>query len=167
MLFSTLLIGYIAAAGLPNGYEGATWGMTSEDLRQIASVQKIEPGDTFNYAEHLEEDPDVYIRNNDQHERIEYYFFEGQLYKIFIVYDRILYHSRFYDRLIEKAKEDYGHSQEVYQEELFGLRIQHTLWEDAVSILDLRKGAGFIYQVRIHKDAAQRKDHSLQKKIGI
>ena len=167
MMSFVFMAGLIAVTGLPNGYEKAIWGMTVEELQQVASVEQVEVGDGLNYAEHQEEDPEVYIRLTDQHERIEYYFFEGRLYKIFIVYDRILYHTHFYDRLIEEVKGHHGPPQKIYHEELFGLPIQHTLWEDQVSILDLRKGAGFVYQVRIQKAAAQKKARSPQQKKGI
>lgn len=167
MILTLFVAGFVAVIGLPSGYEKATWGMSAEELQQVASVDKIELGDGLNYAEHLEEDPEVYVRLTDQHERIEYYFFEGRLYKIFIVYDRILYHTHFYDRLIGEVKGRYGPPHKIYQEELFGLPIQHSLWEDKSSILDLRKGAGFVYQVRIDKATDQKKARSLHKKKGI
>ena len=167
MMLAVFMAGIIAVTGLPGGFEQATWGMTVEELKKVAAVEKVDLEEGFNYAEHMEEDPEVYARTTDQHERIEYYFFEGKLYKIFIIYDRILFHTRFYDRLTEEVKDRYGSPKEAYTEQLFDLPIQHTLWEDGTSTLDLRKGAGFIYQVRINKAAAQKKTHAQQKRKGI
>jgi hypothetical protein len=158
---------FIAVNNLPNGHEKATWGMTAEELQRIASVERADTEEGFNYAEHQEEDPEVYIRLAGRHERIEYYFFQGKLYKIFIVYDRILYHTPFYKRLIDEVKADFGPPHGTYQEEFFGLPIQHNLWEDNVSSLDIRKGAGFVYQVRTHKNMAEKKARLQQRKKSI
>jgi hypothetical protein len=167
VLLKVFIIALIAAVGLPEGFEKAKWGMTADELQAVAPVEKMDAGEGFNYAEHLEEDPEVYARMTEAHERIEYYFFEGRLYKIFIIYDRTLFHTPFYDRLIEEVKRQYGPPQDSYTEPFFDLTIQHTLWEDEASTLDLRKGAGFIYQVRIHKAAAEKKERSAHKKKGI
>ncbi len=167
MLLAVLMMGFIAVSNLPNGHEKATWGMTVEELQRVASVEKADTEEGFNYAEHQEEDPEVYIRLAGGHERIEYYFFQGKLYKIFIVYDRILYHTRFYDRLIDEVKGDFGPPHKTYEEEFFGLPIQHHFWEDNVSSLDLRKGAGFVYQVRTHKALAEKKARLQQRKKSI
>ena len=77
--------------------------------------------------------------------------FNGELYKIFVVYDKVLYHTRFYDELVKEIQEAFGLPKRSFEEQYFGLDVLHTLWEDSGSILDLRKGAGFIYQVRIDK----------------
>ena len=164
LLFSALAF---AGAALPTGHAPATWGMTVAEIRKQVEIVRAIPGEGFGYAEHLEEDPEVYIRNTAQHERVEYYFYEGRLYKIFIVYDRIFFHTRFYQKLAEEVRTQFGDPKDTYQENFFGLSIQHTLWEDSESILDLRKGAGFIYQVRIDKEAAARKKKTLRRKKSI
>ena len=105
MVFTLLLASLIAAPDLPGGYEQATWGMTAEELQRIADVDRILKGDGFNYAEHLEEEPQVYARMTEQHERIEYYFFQGRLYKIFIIYDKKFGHTPpFFVSMITKMK---------------------------------------------------------------
>lgn len=167
VILTILLSVFIIDAKLPNGLEKATWGMTVEELQQVANIQKVHAGDGFGYAEHMEEDPDVYIRMTPDHNRIEYYFFEGRLYKIFIIYDKILYNSAFYQRLIDEMKEMYGLPHKSYEEKFFDLAIQHTLWEGESSKLDLRKGAGFVYQVRINKAVAREKTSKQKKKQGI
>jgi hypothetical protein len=157
----------VAGAALPHGYDRADWGITVAELQKQVEIERAGMTDEFGYAEHLEEDPDVYFRMTSNHERVEYYFYEARLYKVFIIYDRIYFHTRFYEDLVEEMKKSFGEPHEVYQEDFFGLPIQHTRWEDADSILDLRKGAGFIYQVRIDKAANQNKAKAQTKKKSI
>ncbi|HEY5594606.1 MAG TPA: hypothetical protein VIL61_05535 [Nitrospiria bacterium] len=169
VIMAFLILPPFAAAGaaLPDGYDPVHWGITVDDLKKQVEVERVEMTDEFGYAEHMEEDPEVYARMTSRHERIEYYFFQGRLYKIFVVYDRIFFHTRFYEDLIEEMKESFGPPLKTYQEEFFGLSIQHIRWEDDASVLDLRKGAGFIYQVRIDKAADQKKAKAENKKKGI
>jgi len=164
-----LLLPSLAWAGssLPNGYDRAGWGMTVPELQKQVGIERAEMSDGFGYAEHLEEDPDVYYQMTPEHERVEYYFYRGRLYKVFIIYDRVLFHTRFYEELIEKTKKTYGDPKDAYQEDFFGLPIQHTRWEDSTSILDLRRGAGFIYQVRIDKTTNEIKTKAQTKKKSI
>jgi len=138
-----------------------------DDLKKQVEVERVEMTDEFGYAEHLEEDPEVYARMTSEHERVEYYFFQGRLYKVFVIYDRIFFHTRFYEDLIEEMTKSFGPPHKTYQEEFFGLNIQHTRWEDDNAVLDLRKGAGFIYQVRIDKAADRIKAKAVTKKKGI
>ena len=167
VILAILLSVFIAEAKLPNGLDKANWGMTVEELQQVASIEKVHTGDGFGYAEHMEEDPDVYIRMTPDHNRIEYYFFEGRLYKTFIIYDKLLYHSGFYQRLVDEIKEKYGLPHQSYEEKIFGLTIQHNLWKGESSELDLRKGAGFVYQVRINKAVVREKMSKQKKDQGI
>jgi hypothetical protein len=168
ILLSLILPSYAAAgAALPGGYDRAGWGITVAELQKQVDIERAEMTDGFGYAEHLEADPDVYFRMTPNHERVEYYFYQARLYKVFIIYDRIYFHTRFYEDLVGEMKKNFGEPNEVYQEDFFGLPIQHTRWEDADSILDLRKGAGFIYQVRIDKAANQNKAKAGTKKKSI
>lgn len=169
IIIVSLFLPSLAAAGaaMPNGYDQARWGITAAELKNQVEVDRAEMTDEFGYAEHLEEDPEVYARVTPRHERIEYYFYQGRLYKIFVVYDRIFFHTRLYEDLIEEMKKSFGPPLKTYQEKFFGLSIQHTRWEDDASVLDLRKGAGFIYQVRIDKAAEHEKARAQTKKKGI
>jgi hypothetical protein len=162
-----LLTAYLLVAGLPAGHGPVTFGMTVDQLRSKVQVDKVNTTEGFNYAEHLEEDPEVYAGMGDQHERIEYYFFEGRLYKIFIIYDRMFYHTGLYKRLVADAQKRFGKPEKVFDESLMDLLIHHTLWEDADTSLDLRMGAGFIYQVRTDKAMADKKAKAQKKHKGI
>lgn len=167
MFLIVLLSSLIASSELPNGHKEAHWGMTAQELLQAVDAKPIKTGDGFGYAEHLEKNPEVYVHLTEKHERIEYYFFEKRLYKIFIVYDRVLNHGGFYGQLVNTIKKQHGPPGKKYQEQLFDFTIEHTLWEDEKSELDIRKGAGFIYQVRINKSAADRKLLADKKNKGI
>ena len=169
ILIIGLFISVPAVAGeteLPLGYHQANWGMTVLEVSKEVPMIPAGGSGGFGYAEHLEEDPDVYTWTSPKHERVEYYFYRGKLYKIFIVYDRIFFHTKFYEKLIDQTQKAFGEPGKNYQEEYFGLSIQHVLWEDRVSVLDLRKGGGFIYQVRIDKSAAEEKTKASGKRKG-
>lgn len=169
ILMVSLFFPSLVAAGpaLPEGYEQARWGISVAELKSQVEVNRAEMTDEFGYADHQEADPDVYYRTTSQHKRIEYYFYEGRLYKVYVIYDRIFYHTRFYEDLVEEIKKSFGPPLKAYQEDFFGLTIQHTRWEDAAAILDLRKGAGFIYQVRIDRAADRKKAKALIRKKSI
>jgi len=154
MLLAALLQ---VAVSLPSGYQAAHWGMTVDELRSLTSVQRAGHGRKFGYADHAEIDPDVYVHVTQDKTRIEYYFFKGRLYKVFLVYDRSVTSPEFYQELVQEHEGRYGPFQAQYPEEFFGYVVQHTRWENAESVLDLRMGAGFVYQVRIDKKAAEAK----------
>ncbi|HEY4485284.1 MAG TPA: hypothetical protein VI702_03020 [Nitrospiria bacterium] len=155
------------AASLPNGFDTAAWGITAAELQKLSDVVRADASGDFGYAEHGEEDPEVYAGMTPSHERVEYYFFQGRLYKIFIIYDRIYFHTRLYEELVKRLKTDYGTPKQVYEENVFGLTVQHTVWEDSSTKLDLRKGAGFIYQVRIDTAAELRKKTTQRRKGAL
>ena len=166
-LVTLMNTGQIATPSLPTGFQEAQWNMTVKQLEAVTKIKKIITTDGFNYAEHIEENPEVYVQMTPNHERIEYYFFGGRLYKVFIIYDRMLTHTKFYDELIKEMQDRYGPPQNIFDENIVNLIIRHTEWQDKASILDLRKGAGFIYQVRINKSAAEKKARTQHKKKGI
>jgi len=171
-MFGVILAASLQVAmTLPNGHDGMTWGMTIEDLTSQFDVHKAAPGSEYGYADHTEVDPVVYVRITDDKTRFEYYFFEGKLYKIYKVYDRARSSKEFYQQLISDAQKLYGPAQSHYQENVFGILVLHVKWEDSVTSMDLRSGAGYIYQVLVdiaadHKKGNQlRKKHTLEKSI--
>jgi hypothetical protein len=104
----------------------------------------------------MEKNPDVYVTKNDK-QRIEYYFFKQKLYKVFIIYPRNSNNEGLYRQLITENIAKYGKPTNQYQEKVFGLAVLHTVWTDGKSDLDIRSGAGYIYQVRSDKKAAAAK----------
>jgi hypothetical protein len=145
-----------ATTELPSGYEMANWGITVAELKKQTTVFKASPGSEYNYSEHMEVNPDVYVQKVAD-KRIEYYFFRGKLYKIFILYNRALANPESYQKLISQQSKKYGPPQRRYQEVVFGLQVQHASWSDKESSLDLRLGAGYVYQVRTQKSVAAAK----------
>jgi hypothetical protein len=120
-------------------------------------VQKAEQGTKYSYADHLEDNPDVHVLIREDNTRIEYYFFQGRLYKVFVVYDRSATSTEFYKKLVMDKQTEYGPAQSHYQEEYYGIQVLHVKWEDMNSIMDLRSAAGYIYQVLIDKKAKNEK----------
>jgi len=155
------------AASLPNGYQGAVWGIDSKQLEELVEVHKATPGSEYNYSDHMETEPDVYIQFAEENKRVEYYFFKGRLYKIFIVYDRSLTSPQFYQQKITEARQKYGAPQGQFEEKVFGLTVQHTTWEGQQTLLDVRSGAGFIFEVLMDKRVAQVKALRRQLKNAI
>jgi len=146
------------ALSLPAGYEQAEWGVTAKQLKLQVPIVKINPGDNYYYAEHMEIDPDVYVYKTKDKKRIEYYFYQKKLYKVFVVYDRAPEAERLYAQLKDKLVSEFGKPAREYKRKVFGLHVTHMQWEDDRTIFDLRNGAGFIYQVRVHKDALKAKE---------
>lgn len=154
----------VATFELPTGYEGANWGMSVEELTSQLNVHKASPGSEYSYADHAETDPNVYVRVTDDNTRIEYYFFEDLLYKIYVVYDRAKSSADFYQEKILATRKKYGPAQSHYQERVYGLLVLHVKWDDGKSTLDLRSGAGYIYEVLVNKDAERKKASLIRKK---
>ena len=166
-MFKIILIAVMLATGsitLPSGYEGMSWGMTIEDLTSQADVHKATPGSEYSYADHMEQDPNVYVRVTEKNTRIEYYFFEGLLYKIYVVYDRAKSSDAFYQERIVETRKQFGPAQSHYQEKVFGLLVLHVKWDDGTSSFDLRSGAGYIYEVYVDKKAERKKAAQIRKR---
>jgi hypothetical protein len=115
----------------------------------------------------MEIDPDVYVRRTQDNKKIEYYFYHGRLYKIYIVYDREKSTDVFYKELINKAHKEYGPAQSHYQENVFGIMVLHVMWDDGSSTLDLRSGAGYVYEVLIDKAAEREKANQIRQKRSL
>ena len=167
MNFLLLSIALQIPVALPNGYEGFNWGMTVEQLTSQLPVKKATQGSEFGYADHMEQDPQVFVRTTQDNTRIEYYFFEDKLYKIFVVYDRAKSSNDFYKSLIKKTQKEHGNASSYYQENVMGIVVLHAIWDDGTSTLDLRSGAGYIYEVMINKAAERKKALAQQRKGSI
>jgi hypothetical protein len=142
---------------LPNGYEDISWGTTIEELTSQIDVHKATPGSEYSYADHMEQNPTVYVRVTKKDTRVEYYFFEGLLYKIYVVYNRAKSSDKFYQKRIIESRKQFGPAQSHYQEKVFGLLVLHVKWDDGTSSFDLRSGAGYIYEVYVDKKAERKK----------
>lgn len=160
LIAASFFIFLLNATNLPPGYEQAHWGMSVTDLEKITELHKASPGSEYQYAEHMETNPDVYVTVLPD-KRVEYYFFRQKLYKIFIVYKKSFTTATdgesFYQTLVQQHTDLYGKAHESFQETVFGMNVVHNAWMNDDSILDIRSGAGYIYQVRVDRKAAAAK----------
>lgn len=162
-MFAALVVA-TASQELPDGYGDSHWGLTVEELTSQVDVHKAGSGSEYSYADHTELDPEVYVRVTEENTRIEYYFYNGLLYKIYVVYDRSKSSAEFYQQRIEETRKKYGPAQSHYQEKIYGLLIFHVKWDDGSSTLDLRSGAGYIYEVYVDKKAERKKASEYRKR---
>jgi hypothetical protein len=168
MIIGILTMFLANTVSLPAGYEQALWGITTSQLKQIAPVVKVKSGANYRFAEHMEIDPDVYVlKDTKQNKKIEYYFYKGKLYKIFVVYDRKPQSISLYKQIKDNLVSDFGNYKRNFKQKVFGLVVTHTQWEDEKTLLDLREGAGFVYQVRIDRDALKIKEMAYHLKKAI
>jgi hypothetical protein len=156
-----------AGAPLPQGLGDARWGMTAEELGRHLSVHKIDDDDQFGYAEHLEQEPDVYAGTTVDGKRIEYYLYGNALYKLFLIHARNQRDPQLYRQMVRQLTDAYGPAQRTYEETVFGLTITHTVWQDAVTQVDLRFGGGFVFEVHTDRVRAAAKQEALKRKKSI
>lgn len=165
--FSVIAVLLLTATTLPNGLDTFRWGMSVDELIKQAPVQKVELGHGYGYAEHTETNPDVYAQASDGKRHREFYFFHGKLYKIFTVYHRNLTQPEFYASLIADLKKKHGEPAGSYEDQVMGMPVRHVEWKDAHNTIDLRMGAGFIFEVRIDNAAAAEKKALINLKQSI
>jgi hypothetical protein len=156
-----------AAEPLPQGLGDAHWGMTAEELGRRLSVQKIDATDQFGYAEHTEREPDVYAGTTPDGKRVEYYLYDNALYKLFIIHARNQREPQLYRLMVQELTATYGPARRAYEEMVFGLRITHTVWQDAVTQVDLRYGGGFVFEVHVDRVRSAAKQEALKRKKSI
>jgi len=156
-----------AGEPLPRGWGEAHWGMSAEELGRRLSARPVDADDQFGYAEHLEQDPDVYAGTTPDGKRVEYYLYDHALYKVFIIHARNQREPRLYRQMVGQLTDAYGPSQLAYEETVFGLRITHTVWQDAVTQVDLRYGGGFVFEVHTDRARAAAKQDALKRKKSI
>ena len=154
-------------APLPPGLGDAHWGMTAEELIHRLKAQKVDADDQFGYAEHLEQEPDVYAGTTADGKRVEYYLYRDALYKLFIIHARNQREPQLYRQMVQQLMAIYGPAQRTYDETVFGLTITHTVWQDAVTQVDLRFGGGFVFEVHTDRARAAAKDAALKRKKSI
>ena len=76
---SILALQLLMHTALPNSYHGAKWGMSHSELNSQTKVYKASHHGNYNYADHSEINPDVYVRKTADNKRLEYYFFNKKL----------------------------------------------------------------------------------------
>lgn len=164
---SLLAIQLLFPTALPTNYYCAHWGMTASELNSQHKVYKATHHGNYNYADHSEINPDVYVRKTTDHKRLEYYFFNKKLYKIYVIYPKSHALTKNYQNQLTRFKQKFGDPSDSSRESYYGMEIQHNRWDNVITSLDLRLGAGFIYEVWVQKKAAKLKALQQERKKSI
>ncbi len=169
VLLGLAAVGPAVGAGtpLPRGLDAARWGMTVDELRRQVPIEKVDLNDPFSHAEHLEQEPEIYARETADGKRAEYYFYNGELYKIFVIHARNQRDPALYHQLVQQLTAIYGPPQRTYEEVVFGLKITHTVWEEPTTRVDLRFGGGFVFQVHTDRIRSDAKETASKRKKSI
>lgn len=151
------------------GYGNAKWGMTVEELSKLVDITDAVKTGKF-YADHFEWKPDVYVSYLPPNEqKIEYYFYNNKLYKIFIIYklSKSNYSNplKYFESIVNEAINVYGKPKASYEDDSLGFPIWHNVWEDNIARMDIKMGSGFIHKVLIHKGLSNEKSLEMENKI--
>lgn len=164
MLTTILLLLSSAFATHPLGDSNLKWGISVQELKAQYDVIKIDPENPHgqHYTDFSEIDPQVYINRSVPGQKIEFYFYEGKLYKTFIVHLDQEGSQEKYEQKLKELEKTFGHPPKHKQSSVFNLPVLHSVWDFEKEQYDLRFGAGYMYEVRIYKPAAEEK-HDRQK----
>ena len=140
--------------------------MAVEELGKVMDITDVVSLGKF-YAEHFEWKPDVYVSYlPPDYQKIEYYFYNNKLYKIFIMYklkkSKFKNPLKYFESIVNAAIKTYGKPQASYEDDRFGFPIWHNVWEDNVTQMDIRMGSSFIHKVLMHKDLTNAKSLELE-----
>mgnify|MGYP000748924202 CR=1 FL=1 len=152
-----LLISSFATSPLGEG--DIQWGISEQTLMDRYQVVKVDPDNPQgnHYTEFMEINPVVYIDRSTPGKKIEFYFYEGRLYKTFIIdLDQTNAPAR-YEEKIKQLTESLGKPSQQRQSIIYNIPVYHSIWEFKDEQFDLRFGAGYIYEVRTHKPSAEEK----------
>ncbi len=154
---------------LPLGNNSIEWGLSEKALKQSYSVKKVSDGSDqgHGYSDFTEVNPIVYVDNSSPDKKIEFYFHKDKLYKTYTIYLDQNNIESFYQQKIKSFNSDLGAPTKMYSDELFSMSIQHNVWEFENEQLDLRFGAGYVYEVRTYKPVANEKQIEIELKHSI
>lgn len=156
------------ALTLPAGTDIAQWGVTVDELKANLSINQAVPDENgYAYGDHGEVDADVYVYHPDKGGRVELYFFEKKLYKTYTIFGHTQDPETTYEQLVKEMTNNYGTPTRMFKEDKFGMKIIHNQWDDNKTLIDLRFGAGYVYEVRIDKFSAERKKQIIDHRQAI
>jgi len=159
MLAATLLIIANAFVTSPLGQNELEWGISEQALIAKYDVVKVDPENPQgqHYTEFQEIDPVVYIDRSTPGQKKEFYFYENKLYKTLVIHlNQKNAHARYQEK-VTTLSESLGKPNQQHQSMMFNLPVLHTIWNFENEQYDLRFGAGYIYEVRIHTPTADKK----------
>lgn len=156
-------------SALPIINEDIGWETTEYTLKKHFNVERAGDGSEHGhgYSDFTEINPIVYVDSSYQDKKIEYYFHNNKLYKIYTIYRSKTNEISFYNEKIAEFKKALGNPKENYTDELYSMPIQHYIWETENEKLDLRYGAGYVYEVRTNKKSAEEKQLKIDLKHAI
>jgi len=145
------------------------WDITEEALNSHFSVEKVSDGTGHGhgFSDFSEINPIVYVDNSSSDKKMEFYFHNNKLYKIYTIYKSQENVSAFYESKVGELQKALGEPKEVFTDELYAMPIVHHIWETSDEKLDLRYGAGYVYEVRTNKSSAKQKQLSIDLKHAI
>lgn len=159
MLAIILLTITSAFATSPLGQDKLEWGISEEALMAKYNVVKVDPknGQRQHFTEFMEIDPVVYIDRSTPGQKREFYFYDGKLYKTLVIHLNQQNAQTFYKKKVETLTESLGEPSQQLSSMVFNLPVVHTIWDFEHEQYDLRFGAGYVYEVRIHTPLAEKK----------
>ncbi len=139
--------------------------MSESDLQKNVKIEKVSGNASHGheFSDFTEVNPAVYADTSSKSKKTEFYFHEGKLYKTYTIYltqDKV---SALYQQKLNEHQKKLGKPKETYTDKVFSMPIKHTVWETKNETLDLRYGAGYVYEVRTNILLAEEK----QKKIDL
>ncbi len=139
-------------------------GISEDDLLKIINANKVSEmqGHQHGYSDFTEANPVVYIDTSSPDKKLEYYFYEGKLYKIYTIYLDQSDTLQLYKTKFSELSTRMGKPKNQYNSEYFSMIIQHNVWEKGNEELDLRYGAGYVYEVLVDKPAQLKKNKQLE-----
>ena len=146
-------------AVLPLGEGELKWGASAQTLMQHYNAVKVDPQNSQDnhFTEFMEIDPVVYIDRSTPGKKIEFYFYQGRLYKTFVIHlDQSNAQARYKEK-IKTLTESFGNPSKQHQSIVYSMSVFHTIWEFGDEQYDVRFGAGYIYEVRTHRPTAEEK----------
>ncbi len=146
-------------ATLPLGEGDLQWEASAQTLMEHYNAVKVDPQNPQgnHFTEFMEIDPVVYIDRSTPGKKVEFYFYQGRLYKTFVIHlDQSNAQAR-YEEKIKTLTESLGTPSKQHQSIVYSIPVFHAIWEFEDEQYDVRFGAGYIYEVRTHKPTAEEK----------
>lgn len=159
MLAALTLLITSSFIALPLGEGELQWGASEQTLLKQTNAVKVDPKNPQgnHFTEFMEIDPVVYIDRSNSGKKIEFYFYQGKLYKTFVIHLDQGNAPKRYEEKVKQLTESLGTPTLQRQSIVYSIPVYHTIWEYEDEQFDLRFGAGYIYEVRTYKPSAEKK----------
>jgi len=169
MTITSLLLLYSALAIVPASNSSVVWEMSERALTNVTNAEMVASGNGHGhgYSDFTEVNAVVYVDESNKNKKLEYYFHDGKLYKTYTIYMNQMNPESYFDQKTLELEEIFGKTKKQYIDELFSMPIQHRVWENGNETLDLRFGAGYVYEVRTFNKLVKEKQIEIELKHAI